>query len=146
MARRKKRRSVAEANIGPFSDIAFLLIIFFILTTTLARLAGNRLDIPAAQESTKKSDADQPTITLSGERILWGASERAIPLKELRGRLYELDLPAKDPGRRVVVINCSPNVIYQRYYEVMMAITEAGGVLGIVADPGEKADEDSNQP
>ena len=144
MARRKKRRDTAEANVGPFSDIAFLLIIFFILTTTLTRLAGNRLDIPSAQESKEKSNADQPTITLSGQRILWGGGEREISLKELRGRLFELDLSSQDPGRRVVVINCSPDVVYQRYYEVMMAITEAGGVLGIIAESGEKADEGSD--
>jgi len=146
MAHRRKQRSVAEANVGPFSDIAFLLIIFFILTTTLTRLAGNRLDIPAAEESRDKSSTEQPTITLSGERILWGTGEQEISLRELRGRLLELDLPSRDTGRRIVVINCSPDVIYQRYYEVMMAITEAGGVLGIIAEPGETADEDADTP
>ena len=41
MAMRKKKRQGADVNVGPFSDIAFLLIIVFILTATFTKLAGN---------------------------------------------------------------------------------------------------------
>ncbi len=140
--RRKKRLSEAEVNVGPFSDIAFLLIIFFILTTTLSMLAGNKLDIPSTRESQKKSAAEQPTVTLSAEGITWGGSPKSITLDELHARLIELDLREKPSGKRIVVLNSAPKVPYQRYFEVMMAINDAGGILGMVAEPGESAEED----
>jgi len=142
MALRRKRIAAAEANVTSFSDIAFLLIIFFILTTTLAMIAGNELDIPAARESTKKSKTEQPTITLSAEGLSWGRNPQNITLDELRVRLLELELPSRPEGKRIVVLNSAPKVPYQRYFEVMMAVNETGGVLGIVAEPGEAASED----
>jgi len=140
--RRKKQRAQAEVNVGPFADIAFLLIIFFILTTTLTMLAGNELDIPAARESPKKSKTEQPTITLSAEGLSWGRNPRNVTIDELRVRLLELELPTRPTGKRIVVLNSAPKVSYQRYYEVMMAVNDAGGVLGIVSDPGETVSED----
>ena len=143
MALRKRRPADAEINVGPFSDIAFLLIIFFILTSTLTRLAGNKLDIPSARESKTPSKVDQPTVTLTGDRILWGGGSDQISMDELRLKLLDLDLPARPAGRRIVVINSAPGVVYQRYYEVMMAVNDAGGVLGIIAEAGESGkDED----
>ena len=142
MALRKKKRDAADVNVGPFSDIAFLLIIFFILTATLTRMAGNKLDVPSAQQSESKSKTEQPTVTLAGNRITWGQSARELELDDLRARLIELNLLDKPEGKRIVVINSSPNVPYQRYYEVMMAVHEAGGILGMIAEPGETTAED----
>ncbi|MBT3200221.1 MAG: biopolymer transporter ExbD [Phycisphaerales bacterium] len=140
--RRKKNRETCEPNVGPFSDIAFLLIIFFILTSTLSALMGNKLDIPAARENPSKSKVEQPTITLSPEMLAWGKQQEDVTLPELRAKLMDLDLPKKPQGKRVVILDCAPQTSYQKYFEVVMAIEEAGGVLGMITEPGEKASED----
>ncbi|MBM4031608.1 MAG: biopolymer transporter ExbD, partial [Planctomycetes bacterium] len=44
----RKQRPFFEPEVTSFADIAFLLIIFFILTTTFVVPAGQKLDIPAA--------------------------------------------------------------------------------------------------
>ena len=48
----KSRKRASEGGISPdltsFSDIANLLIIFFILTTSLVRPFGRRMDMPAS--------------------------------------------------------------------------------------------------
>jgi len=142
MAMRKKKRQPADVNVGPFSDIAFLLIIFFILTATFLKVAGNKLDIPSAESSPTTSADEQPTVTLVGDRITWGQSMRAIELEELRARLFNMNLPDKSESKRIVVINSAPNVPYQRYYEVMMSVNDAGGILGLIAEEGQKASED----
>ena len=43
----KKRQGDIEPDLTSFSDIANLLIIFFILTTTLARPWGRKVDMPS---------------------------------------------------------------------------------------------------
>lgn len=139
--RRRKRSAEAEVNVGPFSDIAFLLIIFFILTTTLSMMAGNKLNIPSARESQKKSPVEQPTVTLSAEGISWGQNPKNITLDELRVRLIELNLQAKPEGKRIVVLSSAPSVPYQQYFEVMMAVNDAGGILGMVAEAGQSDQE-----
>ncbi|MBC8373628.1 MAG: biopolymer transporter ExbD [Planctomycetes bacterium] len=140
--RRGKRQQNSEPNLGPFSDIAFLLIIFFILTTTLSSMMGNKLDIPAARENPKKSKAEQPTIILSPEKLAWGKQQEDVTLMQLRVKLMDLNLRAKPQGKRIVVLDCAPKTAYQKYYEVVMAIEEAGGVLGMITEPGETAPED----
>ncbi|MDP6637403.1 MAG: biopolymer transporter ExbD [Phycisphaerae bacterium] len=140
--RRKKNRQDSEPNVGPFSDIAFLLIIFFILTTTLSAMMGNKLDIPAARENPKKSKKEQPTIVLSPEKLAWGKQQEDVSLTQLRVKLMNLNLPARPHGKRVVVLDCAPKTAYQKYYEVVMAIEEAGGVLGMITERGETASED----
>ncbi|MDP7287928.1 MAG: biopolymer transporter ExbD, partial [Phycisphaerae bacterium] len=90
--RRKKDRQTPEPNVGPFSDIAFLLIIFFILTTTLSAMMGEKLDIPAARENPKKAKSKQPTITLSPEKLAWGKQQEDVSLIELRVKLMDLEL------------------------------------------------------
>ena len=140
--RRGKRQQDCEPNVGPFSDIAFLLIIFFILTTTLSAMMGNKLDIPAARENPKKSKSEQPTIVLSPEKLAWGKQQEDVTLMQLRVRLMDLNLRARPQGKRVVILDCAPKTAYQKYYEVVMAIEEAGGVLGMITEPGETASED----
>ena len=53
-----------------------------------------------------------------------------------------LELRKKPEGKRVVILDCAPKTAYQNYYEVVMAIEEAGGVLGMITEPGETASED----
>jgi biopolymer transport protein ExbD len=140
--RRKKNRETPEPNVGPFSDIAFLLIIFFILTSTLSAMLGEKLDIPAARENPAKTKVEQPTITLTPVKLAWGKMQEDVTLTELRVNLMNLKLPKKPEGKRVVILDCAPNTSYQKYYEVVMAIEEAGGVLGMITEPGETASED----
>ena len=140
--RRKKDRQTPEPNVGPFSDVAFLLIIFFILTTTLSAMMGNKLDIPAARENPKKSKAEQPTIVLTSETLAWGKQQEDVTLMQLRVKLMKLDLGSRPEGKRVVILDCAPKTAYQRYYEVVMAIEEAHGVLGMITEPAEAASED----
>ena len=142
MAMRKKRRQAADVNIGPFSDIAFLLIIFFILTTTLSAMLGEKLDIPAARENPAKTKTEQPTITLSPEKLAWGKQRQDVTLVQLRVRLMNLELPKKPQGKRVVILDCAPQTSYQKYFEIVTAIEEAGGVLGMITEPGETASQD----
>ncbi len=142
MAMRKRKRERADVNVGPFSDIAFLLIIYFILTATFLKMAGNKLDIPSAESSPTTSADEQPTVTLAGNRITWGQSIRAIEIEELRSRLFNMNLPDKAESKRIIVINSAPDVPYQRYYEVMMSVNDAGGILGLIAEEGQNAQED----
>ena len=67
----KKRQGDIEPDLTSFSDIANLLIIFFILTTTLARPWGRQVDMPSAATppQQQKQQSDTPTVNLTKDRI-----------------------------------------------------------------------------
>lgn len=132
MAIQRRQREDAEINVSSFADIAFLLIIFFILATTLVQNSGARLDIPAGEQDASEQEEQWPTVSLTPDTIGWGEQGRPVSFDELRELLAELDLPRLEADQRIVILNTAPEVSYQRYFEVVLAINEAGGVLGLV--------------
>jgi len=132
VALRQRVRPAVEFNVGAFADIAFLLIIFFILTTTFIKPEGNRLRIPSGVSDPSAKAEKQPTVNLSATGIHWGERDERLSLDELRGVLLRMDLAARRPERRIVILNSAPDVPFQRYFEVVMAIHGADGVLALV--------------
>ena len=129
--RRKKRRE-GEVDVSSFSDVAFLLIIFFILTTTFKVMGGQELNIPSGEDSESK-DQKQLTIFLSGDKILYGEDSKSnLTLQQLRVQLADEELSTKKEDQRMVVLESDANVVYERYYNVMLAIRDADGIVALI--------------
>lgn len=137
MTIKRKPKGCTEIDVSAFSDIAFLLIIFFILTTSLARIAGTTVDIPAGQppKDQAKEEDKVKTINLSATQIRYGSEENApaLTMEELREKLILDDLRNKPTDmERMVIIECSDDVEYERYFQVLTAVSKAGGVVAIL--------------
>jgi len=132
--RRQEKREL-EIPTDSVSDIAFLLIIFFILTTTLSKLSGFKAELPSADASQKqaaKTDAKTPTVQIANAKLLF--NEQEVSIDALRDRLLDLNLAAKQGEEKVVLLEAAGKVNYQTYYETMAAIAAAGGVVAIVEE------------
>ena len=134
---RKRRRRVVGGfpELTSFADIAFLLIIYFILATSFHQQTGLKTDIPAGQQA-KEAKTDEKIITLRDDGLFWG--ERQVTVPQLHAELGGLNLPQKDPNNRVVQFEAKEGVLWQSYYEVLAAIRNAGGEPGIVMETGDK--------
>ena len=135
----KRRGGGVEPDLTSFSDIANLLIIFFILTTTLARPWGRQVDMPSAATPSQrqKQESDTPTINLLPDRITVSEGDREgreMTMNELRQFLWKQNFPARDEKRRTVSVETANEVSYERYYQVVTAIAAAGGVVAILTD------------
>jgi biopolymer transport protein ExbD len=127
-----KKRRESEVNVSSFSDVAFLLIIFFILTTTFKVIGGQELNIPSGEDGESK-DQKQLTISLTGKKIFYGEdSQSSLTLRQLRVQLADEELSTKKEDQRMVVLESDENVVYQRYYNVMLAIRDAGGIVALI--------------
>ena len=135
----KKRQGDIEPDLTSFSDIANLLIIFFILTTTLARPWGRQVDMPSASTppQTEKQESDTPTVNITRDRLSvtdGKDSEKEMTMNELRQFLWAKNFPSRDEKHRTVSIETHDDVPYERYYQVVTAIAAAGGVVAILTD------------
>ncbi len=130
----RKERGQFEPDVTSFSDIATLLIIFFILTTTFVVPAGGKLDIPSASSDPAKAEEKQLSVTLAGHEIHYGPQGEKVSLDGLRRALLEQNFRAKPPNKRIVVLNSTPDVPYELYFEVVMAIHGADGVLALLEE------------
>lgn len=134
----RKREGDVELNLASFSDIAFLLLTFFILATAFVSNLGTRMQIPAGEASQQQSDDKQPTILLTKEEVRF--DEKVMSIKDLRTALLDQKFKEKEPEKRIVILECQDEVPYQTYFSVITAIDEAGAVMALMV-PEEKAEE-----
>jgi len=128
----RKQRRDSEVPVSAFSDIAFLLIIFFILATTLVQVSGVITEIPSGEQAQTQQEEETPTVRLQGDRVLLG--EKRVDMKELRRSLAKMKLHEKAGDAKVVLLEASGNVTYQNYFDVMASISAAGGVTAILQE------------
>ena len=134
LAKRKEKKDL-EIPTDSVSDIAFLLIIFFILTTTLSKLSGFTAELPSANASDKqaaKTDVKTPSVQLGNGKLIF--NEQEVSAAALKDRLLDLRLGSKQGEEKVVLLEAAGKVDYQTYYEVLAAISAAGGVVAIVEE------------
>ena len=131
-ALRARKRDMA-LPLDSFSDIAFLLIIFFILTTQIKKVTGFSTELPAGEKTEAKQADKTPTVGLHGSTIT--LNDSSMSLERLAAELKALRLgEKKDDEDRVVLLDSAKDVDYQRYFEVMAVISAAGGVTGILKE------------
>jgi biopolymer transport protein ExbD len=128
----RRRRRESEVPVSAFSDIAFLLIIFFILATTLVQVSGVVTEIPSGEQAKTQQEDETLTVRLEGERLL--LNEKHVDMKELRRRLANMKLHEKSGDDKVVLLEAAGNVTYQTYFDVMASISAAGGVTAILQE------------
>jgi biopolymer transport protein ExbD len=127
-----KRRPDGGVPTDSFSDIAFLLIIFFIVTTSLKNIVGFTTELPSSQEQEKKAETETPTVTLKVNQISFMKSEMSI--EDFKAKLASMKLADRKPSEKVILMDAAMETDYQNYYEVMAAISAAGGVVGIMTE------------
>ncbi len=135
---RKKREERGKISTDSFADIAFLLIVFFIIATTMLKVHGLNTDLPAGEQSKQQqSDEKQPVVLVYPDEIKY--NEGAVTIDELRLKLAELELyDKKDENDRVVQLEAVDEPAWESYMLVWGAIVKAGGMVAMV----EGAEED----
>jgi len=82
MARRHARMEDAEINITPMLDIVFIMLIFFIVTTSFTKETGAIINKPVAEQAVALSNGTI-LIGIKSNDDIW-MSKRPIELREVR--------------------------------------------------------------
>ena len=94
--RRGNGISAPQVNIAPLMDMVFILLIFFVVTTTFVKETGIRVDRPQATASRSlESKSLRVAITKSGAVYTEG---RRVELAELRERIKRFVAREKSPS------------------------------------------------
>ena len=133
MKLRKARRVAPAVPLASMGDIAFLLTIFFILTSNFAKDDTRNIKPPTARELAQMEnqnvsisiDADGG-IFFNGRPVGSAATVEAGVAGFLAGK--------KDAKDRMVVFRCDQGVDKKVFEPVLAAISKAGGVIAAVGD------------
>ena len=130
--KREKKHREGEIPTGSFSDIAFLLIIYFLVATTLLKVKSITADMPAGEKSAQSQSDKTPIVNLRGEEIF--LNDKPVDIVGLNERLAALELFDKEAKDRVIMLESARGTAYGNYYQAMASISANGGVIALVKE------------
>ncbi len=128
-----RKRDEVELDITPLIDVVFLLLIFFMLSTSLSVNPGIKVDLPkaAAEQVRKKKLTLRVAIAADGRIYLEGKKLALDKLKKEFARVGR-----KKNNDVLVVIEADRKVYHGRVVKVMDAAKSAGlNRLAIATQP-----------
>jgi biopolymer transport protein ExbD len=132
VGRRRRLPRAPGLDLTPMVDVVFLLIIFFMVSTTFITLeTGLPVDLPRAQ-SAQAQPSELPTVTITREtRVFLGGAEVGV------GELVVLLQGAMEAsGHTTVVLRADESVPHGFVVEVMDLIRVAGAQRIAIATGG----------
>jgi biopolymer transport protein ExbD len=109
-------------------DIAFNLIVFFLVCASTAPDAGRKQTIPRSEaKADKKQQSENIEVALS--RTSASINGSPVRLADFKGRLRTMMKNKPRQEDRIVVVKSTPDTPYDHWINVTGMIEEAGGVI-----------------
>lgn len=126
----QRRELLVEPPATAAPDIAFILIVFFLVCASVQPDTGRPQDIPRSEETPEKESQSQNIeLSLTEKTILLNGE--LLPFEKLKSRLSQL-LSGKDSeSDRVVIVKSANETTYQRWIATTTVIEEVGGIVTI---------------
>ena len=104
MARRLRRRGgddEAEVNLTPMLDVVFIMLIFFIVTSSFIKESGLEVNRPDAQQAAKKDDENRNVLVQISAQDEIRVGPRRVDVRAVRPNI-ERQL-AENPNAAVIL-------------------------------------------
>lgn len=121
-----KQEKDLDVNITPLIDVVFLLLIFFMVSTTFDRESEIEVTLPEAAIDLPKNEDNEPLeVTISADGTYFVNGQRVVntQLSILKQALVKMANGRKDPP---VIISADANTTHQSVVKVMDAARQLG--------------------
>jgi biopolymer transport protein ExbD len=114
-----------EINLIPMIDVLLVIIIFLMLTTTYARYAELKINLPSADAERKLERANEIDVVVSagGQYLI---QHKPVQFRDVGELAEDLRRAAAGMKQAIVVINADNNATHQSVIRVMDAARRAG--------------------
>ncbi len=131
MIEKKKARISASIPTSSTADIAFLLIVFFLVTTSMSEDKGLGLTLPPAGASTRvpSRNITKVWINASGELM---HDQDLVTIEEMGQRIKTM---TEENPNLIVSIKTDPESAYESFVNVVDTIKKAGNEKISIAEP-----------
>lgn len=122
---KRQTKNQEDINLTPLIDVVFLLLIFFMVSTTFTKETHLKVDLPEAegQQATQPADKIEVLITVDGGYAVNGESLVNSQMKTL---LAAIEMKGQGNTDLPFIITADANVPYEKVVQVM----DAAGRLG----------------
>ncbi len=132
MARfRPKHKITMELPMSSMSDVAFLLIIFFIVTSSFSKPSKIAIELPGEKSDEQKPDVSPPPRVRVGETRAY-LNDSPVEIWQLTADLRTLLFEKPLPEDRVVIFRADDGVPMDRIVEIFDAIRTAEAHVGFL--------------
>lgn len=124
--RRQKRESL-DVNLTPLIDVVFLLLIFFMVSTTFKRDAELKIELPeaSARATEQKKDALEIVIDKQGRYFINQQEVVNIRLETLKAAIHKI---SKGNNKMPIIIRADAKSPHQAFITAMDAAKQLGFV------------------
>jgi len=123
--RKGRREDYPEINLIPFIDILLVIVIFLAVTTTYARFAELRINLPTSSAEQTPAQPRQIEIAVS-EDGRYAIDNQTLAGGSIESLAVALQQAAGDQKDPVVVINADARASHQSVVNVMEAARRVG--------------------
>ena len=131
--RRRRRRRAILVPVVSMGDIAFLLIIFFILCSNIAREAGISVTPPVSADL-DRVDESTLVVAIDGESQIYFQGRKVYSADALETEVADRLRTVTSEKARRVLFRCDQAVDRAVFEPAMDAITRAGGIVVAVGE------------
>jgi len=132
MKLRERKRADFMVEMTPLVDVVFLMLIFFMVSTSFTVSDSLKLELPASKTATQDKPVEQVLVSIDASGQLY-VQEEAVEDGELRRRV--LNISKGDPNMRVV-LRADAETRHKRVVYVMDVVRGLGmGKLAIATVP-----------
>lgn len=132
-SRRKRRRSIT-IPVASMGDIAFLLIIFFMLCSDFAKDRDTRVQLPTSEHVERSKGSAAVRVAVDAEGVIYFDGQPVNSAKDVEWGVRSLLSNTVSDDQRRVQFKCDRNLPKQKFEPVLKAIAEAGGLIEAVGD------------
>ena len=123
---RRKQRENVDINLVSLIDVVFVLLLFFVVTTTFTRETQLRVDLPEAVSGTPADDQSKPLdITISADGV-FSVNNQILAKSDLASLMDALQKEANGDTNRPLSISADGKTQHQSVVTAM----DAAGKLG----------------
>ncbi|QDU92955.1 ExbD/TolR family protein [Lignipirellula cremea] len=129
MRRDRSTKLLVEPPASATGDIAFNLIVFFLVCASVQPDSGRPQTIPRSEKTEVEKQEENVEVSLT--RTSASINGTVVREEVFVQRLKNLLVGKPRPEDKIVVLKTKPDVEYQHWINVTSKIEEAGGILTI---------------
>jgi len=126
--KRKQKSKEALIDITALIDVVFLLLLFFVVTTSFRESPGMEMDLP---ETTSQQGVELGELVISilpqGDQAAIYLGDEQVTLEQLSRRLPDM-IKARQPDKRSVIIQANRKAFFESVYRVVEIARDAGAL------------------
>ena len=133
-ASRKKKRRKVQVPIASMGDIAFLLIIFFMLLSEFSKDKDLPIELPQSDQVKKTEVVVAARVAMAADGEIYFDGDRVDSAKDVEWGVRALLSKTVADEQRHVQFKCDASLSKETFEPVLKAIAEGGGIIEAVGE------------